>query len=310
MSNSWLYNYGPSNIEVLFLLFVIAVLAAIGYGMLIHRWQGKERQLRSDMVEQQRQCEITVEELQGEMVELRSRYDPSLIKALQDHHQQVIAHEFMKGLHFIDSQCEDMMTGLRPDQLELQDHLNKIRAKTYDMSQHAKNVVEYANLEQNADKREMVNLRRLVESTVKELFPYAEASGVTLLPKLHSLDPIAVNRLLIEHLCSNVIHNAIKYSSPGDVVTINLRGNVNGEKQALIEVRDHGKGIGARDQENIFELNTRGENLVVPGSGLGLNYARRIARQYGGDLVLVESKIKEGSTFLITLPYMEESGLP
>jgi signal transduction histidine kinase len=308
MPTTWLNNYGPSNLEVLFLLFVIGALIVAGYWLLRRRWQENERQLQLALDEAQRQCGLVETLHKNEMDEIRARYDPVLFKTLQDHHQQVIAHEFMKGLHFIVSQSEDAVTELRADQLNLRDNLNKVRAKAYDMIQHVENIVELPNLEQNAEQRELVNLRGLLEGVAKELFPYAETWGVSLRPDLRSMEPILANRLLIAHLCSNIIHNAIKYSSPGGVVTITLRLHDEGEKQAVIEVRDQGRGIEAKEQERIFQLHVRGDGLVEPGSGLGLYYARRIARLHGGDLVLIESKSKEGSTFRITLPYSERNG--
>lgn len=54
----------------------------------------------------------------------------------------------------------------------------------------------------------------------------------------------------------------------------------------------------------------RGDGLVVPGSGLGLHYAREIARRLGGDLLLVESQVNEGSTFCAILPYEQRSDTP
>ena len=79
---------------------------------------------------------------------------------------------------------------------------------------------------------------------------------------------------------------------------------------AIVEVRDRGRGIAARDQERIFEQDVRGDGLVEPGSGLGLSHARKIAHLHGGDVALVESKVNEGSMFRISLPYTEQGDLP
>ena len=148
-----------------------------------------------------------------------------------------------------------------------------------------------------------MKLRGVLEGVLKELFPYSRAQDVHLQPKYGILEPILVNRLLIAQLCSNVIHNAIKYSPRGSAVDITLRLEEDGAKQAVIEVQDHGRGIAEQDRERIFQLHMRGDGLVEPGSGLGLYYAREIARLHGGDLVLVESKLNEGSTFKTILPY-------
>jgi signal transduction histidine kinase len=90
---------------------------------------------------------------------------------------------------------------------------------------------------------------------------------------------------------------------PGGVVDVALRLEGEDSQRVTVEVRDRGRGIEAKDQECIFQLDVRGDGLVEPGSGLGLYCARQIARLHGGDLVLVESRVNEGSTFRIILPY-------
>ena len=317
MLTTWLNDYGPSNLEALLVLVAIGALVVAVCWLLRRRGQDEARRLQLAVTEAQRQSEqlqgeraesrrqraLDEEQHQRELDEVRARYDPARIRALQDHLQRVIAHEFVKGLHFIVSQSGETVAGLRADQPDLRDKLTEVCAKAHEMTQHAKNVVGLPDLERNALQREMVNLRGLLEGVVKELFSYAEARGVHLQIDYCSLGPISVNRLLTAQLCSNVIHNGIKYSFPGGVVKITLRLEDEGEKRAVIEVRDHGRGIEAKDQERIFQLNVRGDGLVEPGSGLGLYYARKIARLHDGDLLLVESKVNEGSTFHIILPY-------
>ncbi len=321
MPGTWLSDYGPSNLEALLALAAISVLVAAGYGLLWRRGQRTARrlestvtagqrqneQLRAQLAEAQHQRELDTLRQQNELDEVRARSDPVHVKALQDHLQRVIAHEFVKGLHFISSQSEEAVAGLRADQPDLQDRLNEVRAKAHEMTQHARNVVGLPDLERNTPQRELVNLRGLLEGVLKELFPYAEACGVHLQVAYGSLGPISTVRPLLHQLCSNIIHNAIKYSLRGSMVQITLLLEEEREKRAVIEVRDHGHGIDARDQERIFQLNVRSDGLVAPGSGLGLYYARKAADLLGGDVVLIESKVNEGSTFRIVLPYAERS---
>jgi signal transduction histidine kinase len=314
---AWLTDYGPSNFEALLILLGGAVLLLAGYRLLRRRWQEEARraasalaavqrrsnQIENELAEAQRLRELDEARHQSELNEIRTRHDPAHIKALQDHLQRVIAHEFVKGLHFIASQSQETAAALRDDQPDLRDKVNEIYAKAHEMAQHARNIVGLPDLERHTPQREMVNLRGLLEGVLKELFPYAEARGVHLQIEYGSLGPILTVRPLLHQLCSNVIHNAVKYSPKGGVVQIAVRLEDGSEKRVVIEVRDRGRGIEARDHERIFQLNVRGDGLAAPGSGLGLYYARKIARLLGGDLVLVESKVNEGSTFCIVLPY-------
>jgi signal transduction histidine kinase len=313
---TWLTDYGPSNLEAVIFLVFSGVLVAAGYWRRRRRWQTDARrlalalaqaqqraaQLQDELAEARRQHELAAAQHQRELKATETRHDPAQIKAQQDHLQRVIAHEFVKGLHFILSQCEETAAALDSDQPELRNRQNQACAKAHEMIQHARNIVELPDLERNAAQREMVNLRGLLEGILKELFPYAEARGIHLRTHYGSLGPISVSRPLVTQMYRNVIHNAIHYSLDGGVVDIALRQDGGDAPQAVVEVRDRGRGIEAKDHERIFELNTRGDGLAEPGSGLGLFHARKIARLHGGDVELVESKPNEGSTFRMTLP--------
>ncbi len=317
MLSTLLNEYGPSNLELLLILLAIAVLVTAGYRLLRRRWQAettrlqsalaeaqqRDGQLRSELAEAQRQRQLAEADHRRELNALHVQHDPARLKAQQDHLQRVIAHEFVKGLHFIVSQCDETVAKLRADQPDLRDRQNQARAKAHEMIQHARNIVEQPDLERNAAQQEMVNLRGLLEGILKELFPYAEARGVHLRTQYGSLGPISVSRPLITQMLRNVIHNAIHYSFDGGVVDVALRLEGDAALCAVVEVRDRGRGIAVKEQERIFELSVRGDGLVEPGSGLGLCHARAIAHLHGGDVVLAESRVNEGSTFRITLPY-------
>ncbi|MCG8332447.1 MAG: response regulator [Chitinophagales bacterium] len=104
-----------------------------------------------------------------------------------------------------------------------------------------------------------------------------------------------------EKVLSNLLSNAFKYSLPGGVITLRAseeKGNL------LIAVNDTGKGINTENLEKIFERFYQVENENTPlqgGTGIGLAYAKEIAKLFGGDLT-VESKVDHGSTFSFYFP--------
>ena len=73
-------------------------------------------------------------------------------------------------------------------------------------------------------------------------------------------------------------------------------------------MKDHGLGISAADLTRLFtrfgRIVTAG-NSHLPGTGLGLYFARELARLHGGDIT-VESEEGVGSTFTVSLPLMVE----
>jgi PAS domain S-box-containing protein len=118
-------------------------------------------------------------------------------------------------------------------------------------------------------------------------------------PVLASLDEVRVRRVV-----RNLLLNAVKYSPAGGLVEVRVqRREENGGGWAVLEVRDTGIGIPARDLPRLFEQFHRGENVMgrIPGTGLGLFGARQIAEQHGGRIE-VTSVEGQGSTFSVWLP--------
>jgi signal transduction histidine kinase len=114
----------------------------------------------------------------------------------------------------------------------------------------------------------------------------------------------------IATLVSDLLVNA-RVHAPGSAVR--LTAHVDGE-MATLEVRNWGPRLLATEVEHVFDRNFRGTGAVaqgVPGSGLGLYTARKLARQMQGDLI-VQSPVGGGCCFVVTLPAVlnGDHGLP
>lgn len=126
--------------------------------------------------------------------------------------------------------------------------------------------------------------------------------------KEKSLQPIFYANIDPDHfreVVSNLIENAIKYTPSGEVV-VNVTGD---DKQISVSVKDSGIGIPAEDIPHLFQKFYRVDNSdtrEIGGTGLGLYLSRRLAEAMSGNL-RVESKYKEGSTFYLEIPRMNNS---
>ena len=114
-------------------------------------------------------------------------------------------------------------------------------------------------------------------------------------------EEVQADPVYLSNAISNLIDNAIKYSSSSVSVAIDCR-MVN--DKLLIEVRDNGFGISSYDQAIIFEKFERGAAVGRKGAkgfGLGLNYVKRVLEAHGGTVSLSSIEGK-GSIFILYMP--------
>jgi len=101
-------------------------------------------------------------------------------------------------------------------------------------------------------------------------------------------------------LASNLVSNAILYSSPGGLVEVRIAG---ARDAVILEVADHGPGIAPADRERIFERFVRLEQTRArnpQGSGLGLAIVEQVAAAHGGAVEVLENE-GGGAVFRVTL---------
>ena len=104
----------------------------------------------------------------------------------------------------------------------------------------------------------------------------------------------------------NIVDNAVKYTPPGGKLTLEIRGEADG--QAQLRVRDNGVGITADEMPHIFTRFYRGNPVTdagrvlhVPGTGQGLTTTKQIIEGHGGS-IRVKSKQWIGTAVYFTLP--------
>jgi PAS domain S-box-containing protein len=140
----------------------------------------------------------------------------------------------------------------------------------------------------------------LVAQAVEAMRGQAETAGVRLVG--HADDVLLradVDR--IQQTLTNLISNAIKFSSPGGEVRVTAQGLPDA---VVFGVTDRGRGVPADKHERIFERFGQvdaSDAREKGGTGLGLPIARSIIEQHGGR-IWVDSEAGRGATFWFTLP--------
>ena len=109
----------------------------------------------------------------------------------------------------------------------------------------------------------------------------------------------------IKQIVTNLLTNAVKYTSKGGVVLRADYKRTEGDAMDLIiSVKDTGMGIRKEDMGKLFESFRRIEeekNRNIEGTGLGMNIVMSLLILMGGD-IKVDSEYQKGSTFTVTIP--------
>ncbi len=104
---------------------------------------------------------------------------------------------------------------------------------------------------------------------------------------------------ILELAFTNLVNNAIKYSSEDTTIDIKVKKMNN---QLMVEVCDEGMGIPEKEQKYVFNRYFRAENaLLSQGTGIGLNIAKNHLENLKGTITFTSEENK-GSIFIITIP--------
>jgi len=110
----------------------------------------------------------------------------------------------------------------------------------------------------------------------------------------------------------NLVDNAIKYTSPGGTVVLEVREERDG--YVHLRIRDDGVGISPEDLAQVYTpfyrgtpRDAQGQLIRVPGMGQGLPLALQIIQAHGGQLQL-RSKLGQGTAAYVALPATAEVG--
>jgi heavy metal sensor kinase len=149
------------------------------------------------------------------------------------------------------------------------------------------------------EEKEM-DVTQVVRDAAELFFPLAEDGGLTLVCDTTDRLHIKGDIRMIQRMISNLLDNAVKYTPAGGKVVVSSHSD--GGQSIRIVIKDTGFGISEESLPHIFERFFRCDpSRSQPGTGLGLSFARAVARAHGGDITAT-SRLHQGSTFTVILP--------
>lgn len=163
-------------------------------------------------------------------------------------------------------------------------------------------ILTLSDLENHREENtERINVKEIIMQVYNLMKNTAEGKTINLLLDLKNSSTIIGSADKFKQMMINLVDNAIKYSETGDTVEI---GSNCDQNYCEIWVKDNGVGIPAEHLPRLFERFYRvdkARSRAKGGTGLGLAIVKHIVIGLGGTID-VESKVGEGSKFIIKIP--------
>jgi two-component system, OmpR family, phosphate regulon sensor histidine kinase PhoR len=216
-----------------------------------------------------------------------------------------VSHELRTPLTAILAFVETLESGALGDVENSQRFLSIIRRNANRMHTLIDDILELSAIEAGNVQvtSEEIELHLLVSEVFTSLAAGAAARQIVLDNRVDQKARVFADGRRLEQMLTNLVDNAIKFNRDGGRVTVVQE---NGARDRIL-VEDTGEGIPAQHLPRIFERFyrvDRARSRDMGGTGLGLAIVKHLARAHGGD-VAVDSKLGEGSTFVIELPRTE-----
>ncbi len=279
-------------------LAVVLVWFALARGLvplneLQRRIRNREVQDLSPIDEQGVPEEVTP--LVSSINQLLSRLNVSI--AAQKHFLADAAHQLKTPLAGMRTQAELAQRELDANDVDSTRQSLKNIARSSQRA--ARTVTQLLSLARAEDEEQRaraqdVNLLRLAQDVVADLFPAANDKRIDLGLEAQdgdaALEPVWIRgqAVLVRELLRNLVDNAIHYAPRGGRVTVRVLHDPFGHV-ALLQVEDDGPGIPLAERELVFQAFYRAPDNPVEGSGLGLAIVKEVAQKHGADVSIEDA---------------------
>ncbi len=213
-----------------------------------------------------------------------------------------LSHELRTPLASLKALTETLSEGALEDPPAARRFLARMETEVDALTQMTNELLELTRIESGQVPLDLKPLApsRLLDSASERMRLQAERAGLGLvIETAENLPRVMADFPRLEQVLVNLIHNAVKFTSPGGQITLRAEQDA---KFVRFSVRDTGAGIPAEILPRIFERFYKADRARSSGgTGLGLSIARHMVEAHGGK-IWAESEENRGSTFSFTIP--------
>lgn len=220
----------------------------------------------------------------------------------------VSAHDLSEPLRKIrvfGERLEDT-AGEAPDE-KSRDYLKRVTSAAERMQGLIDGLLNYSRVTTRAEAFEWVDLGEIARDVVTDFDVLIEETGATV--EIGDLPRVMGEPTQMRQLIQNLLSNGLKYHEYGDEPWVRISAEVMDEHDKELPgaicrliVEDHGIGIPDNYHESVFDLFVHlQDQILYPGSGLGLSVCRRILEHHGGTIV-IEPNEPRGIRVIASIP--------
>ncbi|MDG5787648.1 ATP-binding protein [Evansella sp. AB-P1] len=246
--------------------------------------------------------------VRGAVAVLRDMTEERLHDKLRKDFIANVSHELRTPISMLQGYSEAIIDGIASTEEEKTELAQIIYEESLRMGRLVNELLDLARMEAGHIQLnvESVNISEFCSRVFRKFQGVAKEHSIELIDQISSIDEeIYIDEDRIEQVLTNLIDNAIRYTSIDGSVTLRVETFHKGVK---IDIEDTGSGIPEEDLPFVFErfykadkARTRGR----AGTGLGLAIVKNIVEAHYGK-VSAHSKLNEGTTFSVFLPYKNE----
>lgn len=215
-----------------------------------------------------------------------------------------ISHEFRTPLTLTLAPTEELLANYKTLEDErIAANLEMIHRNTLRLLKLVNNLLDFSRIEAGRAKAsyEATDIASLTADLASNFSSASELSDVQLIVDCPPMNEwVDVDREMWEKIVLNLLSNAFKFTHQGSItISTHLE-----QDRVVLRVKDTGIGIPEEALPHLFERFYRVENAYgrsYEGTGIGLSLVKELVKLQGGSID-VESKLGEGTSFIIKIP--------
>jgi two-component system sensor histidine kinase/response regulator len=254
-----------------------------------------------DYISKPFQFEEVLARIETHLTLYRQRRELEQQRDLKARFLSMASHEFRNPLAIIRANVETLIHYI--DQISADKRIEKLRKidrEVMELNQLVSEVLLFNKMELTRleFRPEEIDVKAFCGKIVDRFLELSDAQSMIYLVE-DDVTLAFIDAYLLNHVLSNLLSNALKYSPSGKHVYLHVTQDID---YLIFKVIDQGVGIPLNEQKYIFSQFYRATNAAsFEGTGLGLAIVKQYVTRHGGS-VHFESAENVGTTFTVQIP--------